>query len=185
MVIETLNALARLDYDNYEVIVLDNNTPDPEIWRPVEAHCTTLGPRFRFFHFDDVQGLQGGRAQPRAGADRSRRHLYRGDRQRLSGRAVLAAPRHAAISPRPASRWCRGRRIIATPHENLFKAMAYEEYRGFFHIGMVERNEHNAIIQHGTMTIVRQGRAGGSGRLERMVHHRRHRAGPQAVRGRL
>ena len=30
--------------------------------------------------------------------------------------------------------------------------MAYEEYRGFFHIGMVERNEHNAIIQHGTMT---------------------------------
>ena len=39
MVIETLNALARLDYDNYEVIVLDNNTPDPEAWRPVEAHC--------------------------------------------------------------------------------------------------------------------------------------------------
>jgi hypothetical protein len=34
--------------------------------------------------------------------------------------------------------------------------MAYEEYRGFFHIGMVERNEHNAIIQHGTMTIVRK-----------------------------
>ena len=63
-------------------------------------------------------------------------------------------PRHAAISPLPESPWCRGRRIIATPRENLFKAMAYEEYRGFFHIGMVERNEHNAIIQHGTMTIV-------------------------------
>ena len=43
MVIETLNALARLDYDNFEVIVLDNNTPDPEVWRPVEAHCATLG----------------------------------------------------------------------------------------------------------------------------------------------
>src|SRR5205814_3637836 len=27
---------------------------------------------------------------------------------------------------------------------------------GFFHIGMVERNEHDAIIQHGTMTIVRR-----------------------------
>ena len=40
--------------------------------------------------------------------------------------------------------------------QSLFKAMAYEEYRGFFHIGMVERNEHNAIIQHGTMTIVRK-----------------------------
>ena len=51
--------------------------------------------------------------------------------------------------------------------QNIFKAMAYEEYRGFFQIGMVERNEHNAIIQHGTMTIVRQGCARGSRRLER------------------
>ena len=67
--------------------------PIREVWRPVEAHCAALGPRFRFFHFDNVQGLQGRRAQRRAGADRSRRHLYRGDRQRLSGRAVLAAPR--------------------------------------------------------------------------------------------
>jgi len=30
------------------------------------------------------------------------------------------------------------------------------EYRGFFHIGMVTRNERNAIIQHGTMTLVRR-----------------------------
>ncbi len=33
MVIGTLNALARLDYDDYEVILLDNNTADPEVWR--------------------------------------------------------------------------------------------------------------------------------------------------------
>jgi cellulose synthase/poly-beta-1,6-N-acetylglucosamine synthase-like glycosyltransferase len=39
---------------------------------------------------------------------------------------------------------------------SIFKFMCYEEYRGFFHIGMVERNEHDAIIQHGTMTIVRK-----------------------------
>ena len=60
MVIETLDALARLDYDNFEVIVLDNNTPDPEVWRPVEAHCATLGPRFRFFHLDHVKGFKAG-----------------------------------------------------------------------------------------------------------------------------
>ncbi len=40
--------------------------------------------------------------------------------------------------------------------DSFFKAMCFEEYRGFFHIGMVERNEHDAIIQHGTMTIVRR-----------------------------
>jgi len=40
--------------------------------------------------------------------------------------------------------------------ETIFKRMCFEEYRGFFQIGMVERNEHDAIIQHGTMTIVRK-----------------------------
>ena len=54
------------------------------------------------------------------------------------------------------SRWCRGRRIIATARDSIFKTMCFEEYRGFFQIGMVERNEHDAIIQHGTMTIVRK-----------------------------
>jgi cellulose synthase/poly-beta-1,6-N-acetylglucosamine synthase-like glycosyltransferase len=41
-------------------------------------------------------------------------------------------------------------------HESLFKSLCYEEYTGFFRIGMVERNEHNAIIQHGTMCVVRR-----------------------------
>jgi hypothetical protein len=39
--------------------------------------------------------------------------------------------------------------------QSAFKAMCYAEYRGFFHIGMITRNERNAIIQHGTMTMVR------------------------------
>src|SRR5690606_34977075 len=36
MVILTLDSLAALDYDNYEVIVLDNNTKNPDVWKPVE-----------------------------------------------------------------------------------------------------------------------------------------------------
>jgi cellulose synthase/poly-beta-1,6-N-acetylglucosamine synthase-like glycosyltransferase len=40
--------------------------------------------------------------------------------------------------------------------QNAFKAMCYAEYRGFFHIGMITRNERNAIIQHGTMTLVKR-----------------------------
>jgi cellulose synthase/poly-beta-1,6-N-acetylglucosamine synthase-like glycosyltransferase len=39
---------------------------------------------------------------------------------------------------------------------NAFKAMCMAEYAGFFHIGMITRNERNAIIQHGTMTMVRR-----------------------------
>jgi len=39
---------------------------------------------------------------------------------------------------------------------NAFEKMIYNEYVGFFKIGMVQRNEHNAIIQHGTMTLIKK-----------------------------
>lgn len=49
IVIGTLERLARLDYPNFEVLVIDNNTADPALWQPVAAHCQRLGRRFRFF----------------------------------------------------------------------------------------------------------------------------------------
>ena len=60
IVIETLNAIANLNYPNFEVIVLDNNTKDPDIWKPVQAHCIKLGERFRFFHVDYLEGAKAG-----------------------------------------------------------------------------------------------------------------------------
>ena len=60
MLIETLNALARLEYPDFEVIVIDNNTADEAKWRPVEAHCAHLGPRFRFFHVSPLAGFKAG-----------------------------------------------------------------------------------------------------------------------------
>src|SRR3546814_10679160 len=36
MLKKTLDALARLDYPNFEVLIIDNNTKDEKIWRPVE-----------------------------------------------------------------------------------------------------------------------------------------------------
>ena len=45
IVISTLEHLARLDYPDFEVLVIDNNTTDPELWQPVAAHCQRLGER--------------------------------------------------------------------------------------------------------------------------------------------
>ncbi|MEQ8898687.1 MAG: glycosyltransferase [Roseovarius sp.] len=57
----TLQALAaQADAPPYEVIVLDNNTSDPALWHPVEALCAKLGPAFRFFHEDGVEGAKAG-----------------------------------------------------------------------------------------------------------------------------
>ncbi len=155
MVIETVNALARLDYDNFEVIILDNNTPDPETWKPVEEHCRRLGPNFRFFHFDAIKGFKGGALNKAlALTDPTATYIAVIDSdyqvQPFWLRRVIpyfASPGIALV---------QGPQDYRDADQNLFKAMAYEEYRGFFHIGMVERNEHNAIIQHGTMTIVRK-----------------------------
>jgi cellulose synthase/poly-beta-1,6-N-acetylglucosamine synthase-like glycosyltransferase len=60
MVIETLDGLAALDYPEMEVLVIDNNTPEPELWEPVEAHCRKLGSRFRFFHLEKLPGYKAG-----------------------------------------------------------------------------------------------------------------------------
>ena len=60
VVIKTLESLNELDYEAFEVIVLDNNTPDPELYEPVRKHCEKLGSKFRFFHYDDVQGAKAG-----------------------------------------------------------------------------------------------------------------------------
>ena len=64
---------------------------------------------------------------------------------------------------------------------SLFKRLMFWEYAGFFHAGMVTRNERNAIIQHGTMTLVRKAALHERERLGRMVHHRGQPARPAPV----
>ncbi len=39
MLIETIRRAEAIDYPNFEIVVVDNNTKDPAIWRPVEEYC--------------------------------------------------------------------------------------------------------------------------------------------------
>jgi exo-beta-1,3-glucanase (GH17 family)/cellulose synthase/poly-beta-1,6-N-acetylglucosamine synthase-like glycosyltransferase len=155
MVIETLDALSRLDYSNFEVLVIDNNTRDERVWRPVEAHCARLGERFRFFHVSPLAGFKAG------ALNFALRHTARDadiiaviDSDYVVDPGWLAELVPGFQNPRIG--------IVQAPQDyrderkSAFKAMCYAEYRGFFHIGMITRNERNAIIQHGTMTLVRR-----------------------------
>jgi exo-beta-1,3-glucanase (GH17 family)/cellulose synthase/poly-beta-1,6-N-acetylglucosamine synthase-like glycosyltransferase len=155
MVIQTLEALAALDYPDFEVLVIDNNTRDEAVWRPVEARCAELGPRFRFFHVAPLEGFKAGAlnfALNQAAKDATVIAVI--DSDYVVERDWLRALVPAFANPRIA--------IVQAPQdyrdadESAFKAMAYAEYRGFFEVGMVTRNERNAIIQHGTMTLVRR-----------------------------
>ncbi len=155
MMIETLNALADLDYPNFEVIVIDNNTKDETVWKPVEAHCALLGERFKFFHVDPLSGFKAGAlnyAMKHTAADVEILAYidsdYVVDRSWLKNMVPAFNESKVAIVQAPQD--------YRDAKENAFKAMCYAEYRGFFHIGMITRNDRNAIIQHGTMTMVRK-----------------------------
>ena len=58
MVIQTLESLRSLDYPSYEIQVLDDNTDDEALWRPVEAWCKEHD--VKFVHLSDWPGYKSG-----------------------------------------------------------------------------------------------------------------------------
>ena len=155
MMIETLDALAKLDYPDFEVLVIDNNTRDDAVWRPVQLHCEKLGARFRFFHVAPLSGFKAGALN------------YALERTHPEAEIIAAIDSDYQVEPNWLSDLIGAfenpkMAIVQSPQDyrdhddNAFKSMCFAEYRGFFEIGMITRNERNAIIQHGTMTLVRR-----------------------------
>jgi exo-beta-1,3-glucanase (GH17 family)/cellulose synthase/poly-beta-1,6-N-acetylglucosamine synthase-like glycosyltransferase len=162
MVIATLDSLAGLDYRNFEVLVIDNNTKREEVWKPVEQRCEELGERFRFFHLDPWPGFKAGalnyglkQTDPRADIIAVVDADYVVRKDWLSALTGYFHDRNVAVVQCPqAHRDYMG---------NVFRRMTNWEFDGFFRIGMHHRNERNAIIQHGTMTMVRRVALEGTG----------------------
>ena len=155
MVKQTLDALANLDYPDFEVLIIDNNTKDPAVWEPVRDYCATLGPRFKFFHVAPLAGFKGGALNyliPHTAPDAEVIAVidsdYCVDRNWLKHMVPHFADPKIAIVQSPQD--------YRDQNESTFKKLCYSEYKGFFHIGMVTRNDRDAIIQHGTMTMTRR-----------------------------
>jgi exo-beta-1,3-glucanase (GH17 family)/cellulose synthase/poly-beta-1,6-N-acetylglucosamine synthase-like glycosyltransferase len=155
MLKQTLDAVARLDYPNFECVVIINNTPDPEFWQPIQDHCRALGERFKFINAEKVQGFK-------AGALRIAM-----DRTAVDAEIIGIIDADYVVQPD----WLKDLvPVFADPRVGLVQApqdhrdgdrslMHYimnGEYAGFFDIGMVQRNEANAIIVHGTMCLIRR-----------------------------
>ncbi len=155
MVKQTLDALDRLDYPNVEFIIVDNNTKDEAVWRPVEAYCAKLGPKFRFFHVSPLKGFKAGAlnfALRQMAPDAEIVGVIDSD--------YLVTPDWLnSLVPyfdKPEVGFVQAPQDHRDWRGDAFKEMINWEYAGFFHIGMVQRNEHDAIIQHGTMTLIRK-----------------------------
>jgi cellulose synthase/poly-beta-1,6-N-acetylglucosamine synthase-like glycosyltransferase/exo-beta-1,3-glucanase (GH17 family) len=155
MLLRTIESVARLDYPDFECVVVINNTPDPAFWQPIEARCRDLGPRFKFVRVENLEGFK-------AAALRLAMAQTAADAEIIG---VIDAD--YVVDPR----WLRDLvpgfvdpqvGLIQAPQDHRdgdrshIHAAMNAEYAGFFDIGMVERNEVNAIIVHGTMCLIRR-----------------------------
>jgi hypothetical protein len=150
-----MDSLATLDYPDFEVLVLDNNTRDPAVWKPVLDYCTALGPRFKFYHLGQWPGAKAGAlnfalTQTDPGAEVI--GVVDSDYQVRPDWLKVLVP----YFENPKVGWVQAPQDHREWEKDLFKEAINWEYAGFFDIGMVARNEDNAIIQHGTMTLIRR-----------------------------
>ena len=153
LVERTLRALANLDYPNYEVILVDNNTPDETTWQPLAEVCKELG--FKCLHLDKWPGYKSGA---------------------LNFALAMTDPRAEIVGVIDADyivqpEWLRrivpyfedpAIAFVQTPQDyrdyqhSHFSQAEYDGYKYFFALSMPFRNERNAIIFCGTMGLLRK-----------------------------
>jgi cellulose synthase/poly-beta-1,6-N-acetylglucosamine synthase-like glycosyltransferase len=155
LVCATLNALSHMRYPNFEVVVVDNNTKDPNLWRPVEHHCAELGSRFHFFHVDPLSGAKAGAlnfALRHTAPDAEIIAIIDADYQ--------AEPdfleRLVGFFDDPAMGY------VQTPHDyrgwerNRYQRACYWEYVPHYRLGIASLSEWVASYIIGTMCLVRR-----------------------------
>ncbi|MDD2384775.1 MAG: glycosyltransferase [Sulfurospirillaceae bacterium] len=153
VLIETLDSLSRLKYTNYEVLVVINNTPEEFYWKPIEEHCKKLGDKFVFLNITCTGFKAGALNEALKYTNEKAEILAVIDADYVISKDWLIDLVPLFDDPKVA--------LVQAPQDHrdgqdsLIKQAMNAEYAGFFDIGMVERNEENAIVAHGTMLMAR------------------------------
>ncbi len=154
MVIETLTSLKALDYPDCEIQVIDDNTDDEDLWRPIEAWC--VANDVRFVHLEDWPGYKSGAlnyALQNMVDDRCELigvvdSDYQIDPEFLRDCAPLFIdPRVGFIqAPQDYRDW----------QSAPYLRRLYYSYKYFFAISQPSRNERDGAIFAGTMGLIRR-----------------------------
>lgn len=158
MVCATIASLQRLDWPALEIIVVDNNTRDEACWRPVQAYVAQErqrgDKRLKFIHLPHWPGYKAGALNVALRATHRRAawvavvdadYVVRADWLRSVAGHFIREDVAVVQAPQAHRGWDADR---------LSRMMNWE-YDGFFRLGMHHRHERNAIVQHGTMTLIR------------------------------
>jgi cellulose synthase/poly-beta-1,6-N-acetylglucosamine synthase-like glycosyltransferase len=154
MVLDTLRSLAQLDYPRYEIVVIDDNTDDEELWRPVEAWCGRHGAKFA--HLENWPGYKSGAlnyalrelTDPRAEVI----GVVDSDYQLKPGFLRRCAPLFTdpwvgfTQAPQDYRGWSGSR----------YYRRLYYSYQYFFAVSQPSRNERDGAIFAGTMGLIRR-----------------------------
>jgi cellulose synthase/poly-beta-1,6-N-acetylglucosamine synthase-like glycosyltransferase len=154
MVIETLRSLQAIDYPRFEIQVLDDNTDDEALWRPVEAWCREH--EVTFVHLSDWPGYKSG------ALNYALEHLvddscdligvvdsdYQIDPEFLKRCVPLFADERVGFiqAPQDYRDW---------EGDPYFRRLYYS-YSYFFAVSQPSRNERDGAIFAGTMGLIRR-----------------------------
>ena len=150
---ETLESLSKLTYPNYEVLVIINNTPEDYYKAPIKELCEKLGNKFKYLDITCTGFKAGALNIALEYTDKNAEIVavidadYKVESPWLVDLVPLFDDPKVAIVQAPQDH--------RDGDESILKAAMNAEYAGFFDIGMVDRNEENAIVVHGTMVMVR------------------------------
>ena len=154
MVKQTLRSLLLQDYPRYEIVVIDDNTDDEELWRPLEEWCARH--RVKFAHLENWPGYKSGAlnyalrelTDPKAELI----GVVDSDYQLEPGFLRRCAPPFAdswvgfVQSPQDYRDWDQAR----------YYRRLYYSYKYFFAVSQPARNEHDGAIFAGTMGLIRR-----------------------------
>jgi cellulose synthase/poly-beta-1,6-N-acetylglucosamine synthase-like glycosyltransferase len=157
VVAATLQALAQLDYppNRYTVFVVDNNTTDPALWRPLMDLCDRY--QFTFLHLEQWPGFKSGALNYALEATPPEYDIigivdadYLVHPDYLRDLVGYFADSAIAFVQTPQDYRDYG------PDSTFYQRACYHAYRYFFDLSMPSRAERNAIIFGGTMGLVRR-----------------------------
>jgi glycosyltransferase involved in cell wall biosynthesis len=158
MLIQTIQSLEAIDYPNLEIVVIDNNTEDPETWHPVEEYCRDK-PRVKFVHAI-VEGFKAGAL-----------NLVMREHMDPQAEIIGVVDADYLVEPDYLKRVVgyfadSNIAFVQTPQDyrefegDAYLTACYDAYNYFFRTSMPSRDERNSIIFAGTMGLIRRSALG-------------------------
>lgn len=154
LVINTLRHLLKLKYKNYEIIVIDNNTKDVALWKPVSDFCRVTDKKLRFYHIEELDGFKAGALNFAITKTNKKAEIiaiidsdYFVKPTFLQKTIPYFQDSHVGVVQMPQHyRHAKG----------IFKESMYYAYRYFFSIAMNSANVFQAATFTGTMGLIRR-----------------------------